>query len=617
MLNIPETVKSLYKQDNVKKNFRCHFPNGEFADITNADIVRESVRFQESVCSRDVFRFGLAEASVIEFETVGVGNMLGMTIECSNEIDCSSLSAAEIADIEAGTWDGEYVPAEESDLDFPFFRVPYGVFAVDSCPRNHEAMAHRKVTAYTQTISNNYALSPYLQMKMSTLAPTPKYRMNLELFLLSSLAKNSDNVLLELGFTVAPVDNCIRSGGTVSERTYQMTIKEGSGLNLSWYRLVARQGGIEFRRKSTSETWLSRDLLYNIIFDHDCRQQIEYINSLIGKYGRDYIPVFGPYWYETAITNLGINVPVVVRKRLQGEQTIHYSSHESLYGVYLYGRQVELSPTAIYDIDEKPITIQYYESLTVQKTEDNGETWQDVESRTFEPFDETRIAFEKVTPPDGFNSLYIELEPTSNQKSTNTSEYPKTKIYYAFTDAIDYAASVNGWLETNALFLKADRKGSFSVKRLTPNNPIAILPENYSSMWWDEFDVLPVGKVKFAFGEGGDLKVVEYAFGDGPSVYDMTDNSFFRFACFASADEIQSYLDQHFIPSLDAVNFTPVDLVAKGMPYIEAGDALVVTAQDGTEVETYNLTHNMEGVQSLTAQIDSQNGFIIDSEEGV
>ena len=147
MLNIPDSVKALFKQDGVRKNFRAHFPNGELSDLTNENVMQESVKFTESVCSQDVFKFGLTEASVIEFETVGGGNMYGMTIDCSCEIDCSSLSAADKAAIAAGTWDGTW------DGENEVFSVPYGTFRVESCPRDHQAMAHRKVTAYTEDMS--------------------------------------------------------------------------------------------------------------------------------------------------------------------------------------------------------------------------------------------------------------------------------------------------------------------------------------------------------------------------------------------------------------------------------------------------------------------------------
>lgn len=113
MLNVPNSIKALYQTDGVRKNFRVHFPNGEFSDITNSNVVQESVKFTESLCSQSTFKFGLAEASVLEFETVGVGNMFGMTIEASMEIDTSSLSAADISAIQADEGDGSLVLAAD------------------------------------------------------------------------------------------------------------------------------------------------------------------------------------------------------------------------------------------------------------------------------------------------------------------------------------------------------------------------------------------------------------------------------------------------------------------------------------------------------------------------
>jgi hypothetical protein len=126
MINLTQAQQNIVKSDSTVKNFRVHFPNGENTDLTNEDIVFDTVKFTESVCSEESFRFGCAEASVIEFETVGVQNIVGMTIECSME----------------------FVGHSETVV------VPYGTFVVDSCPRDHQNMTHRKITAYSRRITN-------------------------------------------------------------------------------------------------------------------------------------------------------------------------------------------------------------------------------------------------------------------------------------------------------------------------------------------------------------------------------------------------------------------------------------------------------------------------------
>ena len=106
MITLTSAQQAIVKSDSSVKTFKVHFPNGELPDLTNSDIVFESVSFQESVCSEQTFRFGCAEASVIEFETVGVQNIVGMTIECSMTFTLGDDAVT----------------------------VPYGVFIVDSCP---------------------------------------------------------------------------------------------------------------------------------------------------------------------------------------------------------------------------------------------------------------------------------------------------------------------------------------------------------------------------------------------------------------------------------------------------------------------------------------------------
>ena len=141
MISIPEEIKALLKQEQnfISKNLRIHFPNGEHEDITNDNLISESFSFTESICSQDTLKFGLCEASMVEFETIGVGNIKGCEIEVFHEINISGLGEEFIAGYGTIT----------DDVPFPYYRMPYGIFKVDTCPRQSD-MSRRKVTAYTQ-----------------------------------------------------------------------------------------------------------------------------------------------------------------------------------------------------------------------------------------------------------------------------------------------------------------------------------------------------------------------------------------------------------------------------------------------------------------------------------
>ena len=134
MLNIPSAIVDLLKSDSVHKNFRVHFPNGEHADLTNSDIVQESVTLNESICSGSQLKLGVCETPSLEFETIGVGKIKGCLIECYMEVECSSTVT-----------DAVY----RSDIDMWVYPIPYGVFVVDSCKKQAD-MTHRKIVAYNK-----------------------------------------------------------------------------------------------------------------------------------------------------------------------------------------------------------------------------------------------------------------------------------------------------------------------------------------------------------------------------------------------------------------------------------------------------------------------------------
>lgn len=154
MLNIPEEVKSLFKTDGVNKNLRVHFVKGESPDLTNTEIVMGSFSLTESLCSQDKIKFGLCEASVVEFQCYGVGNVKGATIDVRIEIDCTSLGE-EWCQANAVRMD---------DVDFPFYPVSYGRFVIDSCDKQSKGNI-RKVVAYNRIAQKNWEwLKPFKEL---------------------------------------------------------------------------------------------------------------------------------------------------------------------------------------------------------------------------------------------------------------------------------------------------------------------------------------------------------------------------------------------------------------------------------------------------------------------
>ena len=61
----------LFKQDSVDKQINIEYSNGS---ITNTEIVQNTFKITESLCSETQLKFGCCEASKVEF-TVGYGEV--------------------------------------------------------------------------------------------------------------------------------------------------------------------------------------------------------------------------------------------------------------------------------------------------------------------------------------------------------------------------------------------------------------------------------------------------------------------------------------------------------------------------------------------------------------
>jgi len=604
MLNIPESVKRLYKTDGVRKNFRAHFPNGELPDITNADIVKESVRFTESVCSQDVFKFGLTEAGVIEFETVGVGNMYGMTIECSSEIDLSSLSEEDLAEIEAGSWDGEYVGLADSDLGYPFFRIPYGRFRVESCPRDHQAMAHRKVTGYTR-IGRETLRNEFEQAKDAIFLPSDKYTPDMWLLSMSTLAQYDSTVLEKQGFTKKVAEyQVIGSNIPNYQKDLELKLNDGTavsvGIMVDYHKYQMLDGGNAF---------LSYANLDSII-------EVELGNN-------DYSSVQSGV--VNALKEAGID-PLVSG----------YESYEQIFSAFLEGTVFPWPcftfDNSVYDYGSK-ITLSNHQIFYPYRSSESGskrtaniivpvsfslisDLWKGAPNYGVFTAWKSEKDSEKVyeyTSPAGLSKMRVYFNSTLKQTRTQAGE---KVLRYSFVNAFSLYDMLVDCLELHAAFAAPNRHGGCKLIKLSKDTSFPITPNEYSSLWWDEYNVEAIGTVRYAYtDDAGEEQVIDYKFGDGASVYEMTDNVVLKALDGADPEMIQAMLDEIFIPNLAPVNFTPIDLSMKGLPYLEAGDYLTVTAQDGTIASSFLLRHELEGVQALSAQIDSESGLIIDNKE--
>lgn len=638
MLNIPAEIQTLIKTDGIKKNFRVHFPDGERADITNENIVSESVSFTESVCSNDTFRFGTAEASEIQFEMVGIENIIGKTIECSMEY-------AVPVDLQAtyGEW----------------YSIPYGTFVVDSCPRDHEDMTHRKVTAYS-LIKYMFDVEGFLQ---NAVLATPSVIVPVESIVAYAMDDPSKFNERTPSGTGRQMDYMYLFDS--SGYAYYFSLYKGDEPLFNGYRMYTDVGGyrLEYEETGTATNdeagmqiveYLNNagyDLTYdasgNKVFDNN-EEALRFVEGYLFR------PTIYPYGANVNSYRIGYRpYPAIVNRYCPNVQTtMQTSSTPSTNTIYFLGEAntVKLNKSSSANVWATATTWSVTETIPI--TDYSA----DVTLKNYDRGNNSVMSL-KIKGTMTIQNAFAYEGRVSNREKWFYS------TMYAYSNAYSNRGLTNGWAELNCAFVHSERDGSVSMESLDDSNPYQLeLSDVEGSAWWDEYVVNPIGTVKYTFYNPKTDKIANgtYTFNENAkSVYDLSGNEVLESMNFSikkaktTADMLDTtmyylykgtqfpfvtddfyyydgtawtsgghysgvnslvefVLDQLFIPNINAVNFTPVEMSIRGLPYLEAGDAFTLTANDGSVLNSYILNHTFDGIQHISEDITSVSGEIIE-----
>lgn len=612
MLTIPASIEALLKRDTARKNFRVQFPNNAArTDLTNEEIVQESVRFTESICSQDSFRFGLAERSVIEFETVGVTDMRGELIRCSCEIDTSNLTAAQLAEISGGSYVGELVLAADSDLGFGFYRIPYGDFVVAECPRNHELQEHRKVTAYSAGWDFQLPGINAAQFALPIPVAGVTCSVGLEPLALAVMCQNGDEAILEAGWTRAEASmttNAVTGSGAnyvetknargetlrfwISDAVTAYKINAGSidAIQVDMVKLAAALSNLDAWLESLdvdlsiAATISRTGKTFEISSVQDLRNLID-SNGLFGSginmslHAHSLLPYLRS---EVSLAGgvVSLRYPALDLKSSNGFSAYMHAMFfnadgQSIGNAYTNHPVVPLSA----QIEVENVTTGTRSQFLFAPGAQLGEyahafgytapaSW---------PFYEKRLQFSANGDVPGLSS---------------------------FEGAFSAAKILNDYLELRGEFAAPSRFGGLRFVQLNGGDPVAIGPADYEEFWWDEYSTDSIGTIRFSLTEDDQDVTVDYDFGAGLGVYDMSSNEIFRSARFNLADAT-AMLDEFLVPALQSVKLSTIELSMEGRPDLEPGDALQVSDQSARSFGVYVMRRELSGIQVLHDEIEA------------
>lgn len=605
MLNIPESIKALYLADtdpSVQRNFRVRFPNGEIPDVNSDQIVQDSVQLTESIMSQNTFKFGLAEAPQIQFETVGVANMMGMTIECSHEIETSSLTAAELADIQSGDYDGELVLEEDSDLGYGFYRTPLGIFRVESCPRNQGAMTHRRVTAVGADNASSETGSAFRYERWK-----------------AGLYFSADTATIDLSMWLYAVLGIEMLGGSV-------TATEQTGTSLS--DTFAEY--IHFNTWAVADARVTLKVNESVYGSNLSGQDFVASVNLPGIIPADTVLAsFETAWTEagadsaTGVADAKPEIIDALTRLIAWDEDVAAKGYDHITDVQIgYIRGVHFGRNATGVPAYFPITPDIAENY-----------------KFYQPIIGNNSAERYITIPVSFylevwtggtvstSQTYslLEDDPTFTRytlsaagqqytiKATGTRD-TSDQYKYTYSGALPMAEMANGALELAGIFGRAGRNGGYTRAALDDSDPYEMPLSQYSELWYDEYNVSDIALIYYTYtNDDGAQQLVMNLDNGGGSVYDLSGNWILQNIPTTQA-AAEDMITTYFVPNVGGVDFTPIDLDAKGLPWLEAGDAIAITTEDGETVTSYILDRTLSGIQTLSDDIKSTGGELLSAE---
>lgn len=635
MLNIPEEVKDLCKQDSVRKNFRVRFPHGEHDDLTNENIEFESVTFSESVCSRNELRFGLCEGSSISFVAVGIGNIKDMTISAMIEIDVSSLDPS---------WISEH-GVSRSDLDYPVYPIPYGEFIVDSCERDSGNLQKRTVEAISRVAQEKWTLNRFSAELLNRYVF--KYERNPISFSVESL--------LALMFPESLTYSCV---------TDNTPFEDGDGwwihmddINGKMYRMYtyAKSAPI-YTTEDTGYEWTV--LAYKTVFDDEYLYKVRQLRKLLQSKNvnvkSERFRTFD-YWlmpealeyYKYSISKgvktlkahwgnmtMGGLDSLIIEHELnylwpkneiishvlpRDKQYVTNTSTVEEYWVNVLRDSEYLNPTV-----PCRLILQYFDETTKEWVDefDTGEYMNSVWAATPVPTSTSASGF--YIPVGG---MYADTLCLTDYDTTAPVTTPGYATY--FSPEISQEI-IESFLELQGVFGFIGRDGTFKTlsvasdiglypsDTLYPSNDIVpggadvrnlLRRANYKTAWYADEKTKPYGRVECNYTDlDGNSKykyidLVESYNESDYLTYSISDNYFI--VNYKHAEETILGILVNIGCAIKTVQYMPAEIESQGLPYLEAGDVIQVITEDGG-FETLILRRTLNGIQMLEDIFESR-----------
>lgn len=505
MRNIPNEVKEVLMSDYCyKKNLRIVFPNNERADITEENIIGESMTLDESMCSSNELKFGLSEASCITFTTVGVENIKGMTIRPYLDIELP---------------------------DGSIYSMPLGQYVVDSCKKQTD-MTLRDVVAYSNYINMDSAdLSSNFEVDKTLIpsAQNTKYEIDPIRYVFASVSQSLDYDFEKMG-----INTNYSIIQTLADDTFTIDGFHRIGSVLAIFSIKYKKmplmnhgEAVEFVVYDTKQPMISEV------------QINRYLDELVEKYSGG---------YSSDQNHDGLKKDLFEKcnvftdiSRLSGKLTKHTYSCLKNNGLV----DVDVSNSEVKSMN---LCIPYELSVEIMGASSGVRSTYD---ETFSLLDVSKVFVDTLNIGRKYNGLYLPVTSYLVSRKKSNGKYVVDK-----KDLPSVAKTFKALLELNGLFFVQDREtGKYHFKNLQGASDVkfpdedtypsdetypgesdcVLFPTDYYSAWYDDYEVAAYDRVVVSYKNdlGVDVIVENYI----PEYREVYDDALLTF--YASPENIE------------------------------------------------------------------------------
>ena len=552
--------------------------NGTLTIIQNAFLVKESVKFDERMCSSDTLKFGLCEGSSLEFQYFNYPNITGMRLQAFIDV--------------------EY---EQADHTKEWYTIPMGWFTVKECSRQ-ASTGIRKVTAY------NKLKSDYLDTDITAQIQN----MASDLFDPNLVTIDAIESLFLSGYQIIwnNQGTVINPSRTQSiESIYGFRVQLNNGMSGYYYPYIrydrftytcdsSKKVSLEeldyYIREQNTRINQMKQCVLNDVVDGENYWNNNFTLYDGGTHGTTYenaccliAQFYGSKWvdfdngeghstaqntrYANISTLRSLNGLVSLLINMPVEFGFAYSTTagDIAYTEYTWDEQIYESMPIV-----KKYATDRISNITIDKTKVQNVTLRDIVTADYE----MRCQYGKL---DRMSDMF------SGVKLNNSRLCPANILYPA-----------------NNLYPQSDaERGNFSM---------------YGKLWADEGNIRKFRNLNITYkttedDEQGNPQEVEkirtlMVNSDGTDDYDCTNNWLFKNIVWDDADDgTFDWITIDMATALENVTWFPFEMWCAGLPYIETGDEIEINIANHAYT-SYVLRRSLNGIQNL--QDDFINGTL-------